>query len=125
MTAPTPADGLRALAGSFAALAGTRFELAVVELREEAERRKELALLAATVGVFATLAALLFAMFVVIVFWDSHRVAAAAGVTTSYLAIALAAFGRLKRRRRESPPPFQGTLAELAQDFETLRGADE
>ena len=122
---PTPAERLRDLAATFAALAGTRVELAIVELREDAERRKELAILAATAGVFLGLAALLFALFIVIVFWDSHRVAAAAAVTALYLAAGLAAFARLQRRRREYPAPFRATLAELAQDLEALRGARE
>ena len=120
-----PLESLRALAGSFMALVGTRVELAVVELREEAERRKEMAVLAAAAGVFLALAALLFALFVVVLFWDSHRVAAAAAVTVVYLGIGLAALARLRRRGKDSPAPFENTLAELAKDVEALRGQHE
>lgn len=118
----TPVQALRALSASFVALLAARVELAVVELREEAERRTELAVLGATAGVFAALAALLFALLVVLLFWETHRVAAAGAVTLAYLAIALAALGRLRRRARESPPPFQATLAELERDVRDLRG---
>jgi uncharacterized membrane protein YqjE len=107
------------------ALMRTRIELAVVEFREERERRKQILLFAVVAAVFVTLAALLFAMFIVVLFWDSHRVAAAAGVTVAYLAIGLGALASLRTRRRELPPPFEATLAELAKDVEALRGGHE
>jgi uncharacterized membrane protein YqjE len=123
--ARTSLESLRALAASLLGLVATRAELAVVELREEAERRKDMAVLAAVAGVFITLAALLFALFIVVLFWDSHRVLAAAGVTLAYLGVGVVALMRLNRRRRESPPPFEATLAELAQDVAALRGRHE
>jgi uncharacterized membrane protein YqjE len=113
------------LAASFLALVRTRVELAVVELQEEGERRKEMLLLAAVGGVFLALAALLFALFVVVACWETHRVAAAGGMTVLYLAIGAYAFVRLRKRAAESPPPFEATLAELRKDLEALRGGDE
>lgn len=118
-------ESLRALAGSFAALVHTRIELAVVELREEGERRKEMAVLAAVAAVFLAMAALLFALFIVFLFWETHRVAAALGVTVVYLGIGLYALSRLKRLGREAPKPFEATLSELAKDVEALRGQHE
>jgi uncharacterized membrane protein YqjE len=115
-------ESLQALAASMLALVRTRLELVAVEFREEGERRKQMALLGIVAGVFFALAALLFAMFIVVLFWDSHRVAAAAGVTVAYLAIALGALASLRSRRRELPPPFEASLAELARDVEALRG---
>ena len=120
-----PSESLQALAASMLALVRTRIELAVVEFREESERRKQILMLGVVAGVFSALAALLFAMFIVVLFWDSHRVAAAAGVTVAYLAIGLGALASLRTRRRELPPPFEATLAELAQDVEALRGGHE
>jgi uncharacterized membrane protein YqjE len=118
-------ESLRALAGSFAALVRTRVELAVLELREEGERRKEMAVLAAIAGMFFMMGAILFAMLIVVIFWDTHRVAAAAGVTIVYLGIGAFALSRLRQRAREAPKPFEATLAELAQDVEALRGRHE
>jgi len=116
---------LRALGGSFVGLLRTRVELAVVELQEEGERRKGMVLLAAVAAIFVTLAALLFALFVVVLFWDTHRVAAAGVMTLLYLAIGAYAFSRLKRRAAESPPPFEATLAELRKDADALKGSHE
>ena len=103
----------------------TRVELAVVELREEGERRKQMLVLAVAAGVFLSLAAGLLALFVVVLFWDTHRLLAAGGVTVAYLAIGIFALLRLKERARNSPPPFEATLTELARDVETLRGRHE
>ena len=122
--APGPLDSLRGLGATFVAMLRTRAELAVVELRQEGERRKQMLVLACAAAVFLTLAAGLFAFFVVLLFWDSHRLLAAGGVTVLYMAIGLYAIARLRRAARESPPPFEATLAELAKDVEALRGGD-
>ena len=120
-----PLASLRSLAATLVAMVHTRVELAVVELREEGERRKRMLVLAVAAGVFLTLAAGLLALFVVVLFWDTHRLLAAGGVTVAYLAIGIFALLRLKEQARNSPPPFEATLAELARDVETLRGHHE
>ena len=105
---------------------GNRAELAMVEFREEADRRKEFLALAAAGAVFLALGLLLAALFVVVCFWDTHRLTALGGVTVLYLAIAAVAFARLRARVEASPPPFEATLRELAADAALLRGkADE
>ena len=120
-----PLDSLRSLGTTFLTLVGARVELAVTEFREEGERRKDMLVVAIVAGVFLTLGALLFALFIVIVFWDEHRVAAAGAVTLAYLGIGAFMVMRLRRLTRESPPPFEATLAEFAKDAQALRGGDE
>jgi uncharacterized membrane protein YqjE len=120
-----PLAALRSLGATFLALLGTRAELAVLELREEGERRKEMLLLAAVAGLFFALGLLLVAFFIVVLFWDTHRLAAVGVVTLVYLAVGALALLRLKEKMRTSPPPFELTLAELAKDAETLRSGDE
>jgi uncharacterized membrane protein YqjE len=122
---PGPLDSLRALGATFLALVGTRVELLVVELREEGERKKEMLVLAGVAAVFLALGLLLLAIFVVVVFWDSHRIAATAAVTMVYLGIGVGALARLKQKVRASPPPFEATLGEFAKDLEMLKARDE
>ncbi len=122
---PGPLDSLRSLGATFLALIGTRAELLVVELREEGERRKEMLVLAGVAAVFLALGLLLAAFFVVVVFWEANRIAAAAAVTVLYLAIGAWALLRLKAKARASPPPFEATLAEFAKDLEMLKARDE
>ncbi|HUL95287.1 MAG TPA: phage holin family protein [Usitatibacter sp.] len=118
-------DSWRPLAGSFAALVRTRLELALLELREDGERRKDTLVAAALGGAFLAMGTMAFTVFVVVLFWDTHRIAAAGGIAVIYLAIGLLALLRAGRLRAEAPPPFQATLAEFARDAEALRGAHD
>ena len=120
-----PLDSLRALGATLAEAVETRIELALVELREEGERRKQMLVLAVTGGLFLAMGLLIAAFLVVVVFWDTHRLAAIAGVTLLYLGIAAAAFLRLREKVRSAPAPFEATLRELAADREMLKGQRE
>jgi uncharacterized membrane protein YqjE len=120
-----PAASLRALGATLLEMLGTRAELAVVELREEGERRKRMLVLALAGALFLALGLLLAAMFVVVLFWDEHRLLALGAVTLLYLGIAAFAFLRLRQEQLAAPPPFEATLRELAADRELLRGGRE
>lgn len=130
MAAVPPASGqeaapsLRRLAARLAALLGTRIELAVVELRQEGERRKDMLVLALVAALFFALALLCASLLVVVAFWETHRLAALASVTAVHGIVAALAVARLQRLQRASPPPFEATLAELARDREALGGSD-
>jgi len=122
--APAPKsafDSLRSLGAILFDAAETRVELALVEFQEGAERRKEQLILVITAGVFGAMGLLLAAFLVVVIFWDTYRLTAIAGVTLLYLGIAAGALLRLRARVRNAPPPFEATLSELAADREMLR----
>ena len=114
-------DSVRALGATLVDAAGTRVELALVELREQGERRKQLAVLAVTGAVFLVMALLLAAFLAIAFFWDTYRIAAIATVTLLYLGIAAAAFLQLRAKARAMPAPFEATLRELAADREMLK----
>jgi uncharacterized membrane protein YqjE len=124
-TSKGPVESLRALGSTVAALAATRAELFAVELREETERRKEILALGAVAAVFLLLGLLLLALFVIIVFWDTHRVAAAGIVTLAYLGIGVLTGLNMRAKARNSPPPFEATRAEFANDLNVLRSGHE
>jgi len=114
-------DAVLRLGGTALALLRTRLELATVEFEEERERATELLVLVLS-GVLLALFALLFAsIFVIAYFWEAYRLWAIAGVTLFYVALAALTFMRLQQRRRDKPPPFAATLAELGQDVSSLR----
>jgi len=123
---PVPPAGLtaslRALGATLAELLAARAELAVVELRQEGERKKEMIALAAAGALFLALGLLVATLFIVVLFWDTHRLAAIGGVAIAYLALSGAAFGRLRRRAATNPPPFEATLREFAADRDMLAG---
>ena len=120
-----PLDSARALGASVLALLSARAELVSIELKEAAERRKRLVTLALVALLFSGCALLLSAFFVVVIFWDSHRVAAVAAVTLVYGVIGVRAAVRFRALLRDSPPPFNATLDEFRHDLEVFRGRDE
>ena len=120
-----PVDSLRALGATIVEALETRVELALVELREEGERRKAMLVLAVTGALFVSMGLLLAAFVFVVFFWDTHRLAAITGVTLLYLGVGAGAFLRLREKARSAPPPFEATLRELAADREMLRGRSE
>jgi uncharacterized membrane protein YqjE len=122
---PGLAGSLRNLGASVLALIRTRIELIATELAEEKERRKEMLVLAVIAALFLALGLLLVAFLVVVLFWDSYRLIAICSVTLLYLGIGAWALLALRRKVRESPPPFAATLAEFDKDLQLLRRRDE
>lgn len=115
-----PAASLRTLAATLVEIIGTRAQLAVVELRQETERRRAILVLAGVAAFFLALAIVLATLFVVVVFWDTHRLAAIGGAALVDLAIAGTAFWTLQVKVATSPPPFEATLREFAADRDLL-----
>ena len=123
-TGNAPAGGLRhALAragGSLLGLVRTRLELASVEYQEAREHAiTRLVLVAVVVTAFA-FALLMASLLVVVLFWDTHRIAALAAVTLGYVVIGVGAWWRLGVESRAAPAPFAATLAELERDGQWL-----
>jgi uncharacterized membrane protein YqjE len=114
-------DALRAIGGTLNEILHIRGALFAVELQEEIERRKQMLVLAALGLAFLHTALLLLTLFVVVVFWDTHRIAAIGAMATLYLACGGAALVRLRHEARASPAPFAATLSELQQDLAGLR----
>ena len=125
MEGPAAAEGvaasLRSIGATLLDMAGTRAELALVEFREEGERRKRMLFLAVAAAAFLAMALLFAGALVVAFFWNSYRLAAIAGVTLVYLGVAAAAAARLAAMARASPPPFEATLRALAADRDLLK----
>jgi uncharacterized membrane protein YqjE len=117
-----PAESLRGLGSTLVELLGTRAELALVELHEEAERRREMLVLGAVAGFFLALGLLVATLFVIAIFWDTHRLAAIGAIGAFDFAAAGIAFRTLRVRIATSPPPFEATLRELAADRDMLAG---
>jgi uncharacterized membrane protein YqjE len=109
-------------AALFASMAHTRLELAVLDIEGS------FAAIAAAFacGVLAAVVAMVAFAFigatVIAVFWDTHRVLAASGVTAGYLLLAGCLALGAQRRWRTRPSVFAGLLRELDRDRAALRG---
>jgi uncharacterized membrane protein YqjE len=103
--------------------ARNRLELLSVEVREEKSRLIEV-LIWASAAIFLGMMALTFISFtIVILFWESARLAALIGISLFYLATAIAAFLGVKSRLTKGPMPFAESLSELDKDKEWVRSA--
>lgn len=102
--------------------AQTRLELLSTEAEEHIVRLSRLCLLAACALLLLTLGVLLATAFVLILFWDTHRLAAAGLLALAYLAggIGIALYAR--KEARAQPRLFAASLAELAKDRKELKG---
>ncbi len=119
-----PRRGLRAataqLAGTLVGLARTRLELAAVEFEEARAQATERLVLVIIAGLCFALAVLMASMLVVVLFWDTHRIAALCGMTIVYALLGLVALWRLNLQKKSEAPAFAATLAELERDREWL-----
>ena len=94
----------------------TRLELVTLEVDEARTRATEQLVLILVAGVFFAFALLAASALVVVLLWDTYRIAALGGVTVAYLVLGLIALWRLSVKRQAGSPPFAGTLAELERD---------
>ena len=104
------------LADSVLALTRTRAELAAVEFAEEGERLKRSAMILVGAVFMLSFALVGVAAWVVVFFWDTHRLEAIAAVTLAFAAIGAGLLWWDFVRVREAPAPFSATLAEFEKD---------
>ncbi|HWQ95364.1 MAG TPA: phage holin family protein [Gammaproteobacteria bacterium] len=127
-TDPEPAPGrttgllsaLQRLLATFTEILHTRIEILSTELEEEGERARQL-LVYGLVSLFFLGLGLLFAtVFIVVAFWETHRLYVLAGFTVFYLGISTIAALVVRHKIRSRPRLFSATLSELAKDRERL-----
>jgi len=119
-----PATGilqsLRNLATTLVALLQNRLELLVTDLEEERVRLLQLLFWAAGALFFFALGVLMITMFVVLMLWDSYRLAGIVVLAAVFLAIGVGlALGVYKLMHRRSRL-FSASLDELAKDKDRL-----
>lgn len=104
------------------AMARTRLELATVELQEETQRLFGYLGLALAAAFLAAGAVTLSVLFVLVLFWDTHRLLAVGGLAILFaLGCAIVAM-QLRSKLAARPPLLGATLAELRKDVEFAKG---
>ena len=111
---------LRNLAATVAEVLQTRLELLANEVEEERLRLLQIVSWAAISMFFLALGILMATLFVVVLFWDTHRVLVTGLLAVLYLGAGVAAGLAARRRARGRSKLFSGSLAELAKDREQL-----
>ncbi|MGZ8274436.1 MAG: phage holin family protein [Burkholderiaceae bacterium] len=120
---PRPGGPVREAVALAAAALVTRGELASLELAEARERAGRWLVIALVATMLLLAALLVGSLWVVSLFWDTHRSAAAAIVALAYALTGGSLLAWLLARLRAAPPLLQATLAELKQDCDAMRGA--
>ena len=112
---------LRGFADGLIGSAHDRLELLAVELHEEKFRLIQIFVWISAIVFLAVLAVVCASMALVVLFWESSRVAVVCSLAGGYfVALIVAAIG-FQRYLKRQPKPFAGTLSELRQDRECIR----
>jgi uncharacterized membrane protein YqjE len=114
-------DSLRRLCAALVATLHTRAELLAREFERERMRVTRLLIIGVGALFFLALGALTFTMFIIVLFWDSQRLAAIGFLTLIYLGIAAGLLIYAKGEAARAARPFAATVAELKKDREQFR----
>jgi uncharacterized membrane protein YqjE len=113
-------ESVKRLVGTLSALVSTRLELLSNELQEERLHLTQMFLFAVLALFCFGLAVLLLTLFIVVLFWDDHRLAALGGLSALFFALGTLAAMLLRSKARTKTKLFSASLAELAKDREHL-----
>ena len=111
---------LRNLVATAVGILQTRLELLATEVEEERLRLLQIALWAVIAVFLLALGILTLTLFVVILFWDTHRVLVTGLLAVLYLVLGAAIGLAARSKARAKSKLFSASLAELAKDREQL-----
>lgn len=99
----------------------SRLQLLSLEVEEGARRLALIGLLALAAAFCVSCAVLFSALLVIVVFWDTHRQAAIAGVALCFLLVGSWLAWLVRARYRQRPKLFSLTIDELRIDRDVLQ----
>lgn len=103
-------------------LARTRLELAGIELQESGRVLLGYLAWGVAAAVLALFALWLVVVFVLVLFWDTHRLAAVGAMALLFILGTVVAAMKLRAGLAARPPLLPATLAELRKDAAALKG---
>ncbi len=118
-------DSARRLLSTLTSIASTRLELLANELHEERLHVEQILLYFFSVLFCFGMVIMLLTVFIVVLFWDSHRLAVLGGLGGVFLVIGILLTRRLQQMAQNKSKLFSVSLAELARDREQLDGSGE
>ncbi|MCX7141660.1 MAG: phage holin family protein [Proteobacteria bacterium] len=112
---------VRHLASSLLAAAQTRLEILATEIEEERVRLEQMLLVALGAVFCLGMGVILSVGFIVVFFWDTHRLAAVGGLAAGFLGAGALLGFVLRDKAKSRPKLFAATRGELAKDRAALR----
>jgi uncharacterized membrane protein YqjE len=116
-------ETLGRLAATLVAMVHTRLELASVEMEEQSQRYLGYLLMSLLAVFLFGIAIVLVALFVIILFWDTHRIAAVLAMAAVFGAAAAVIAMKVKSGFASQPALLSATLGELQKDIDFLKTA--
>lgn len=117
---------VKQLLSTLTSIASTRLELLANELQEERLHLTQMLVLALIALFCFGVGILLLAAFIVVLFWDDHRLAALGALSVLFFALGALMAMLLHGKAQTKPRLFSASLAELAKDREQLKtGPDQ
>ena len=115
---------LKSITALAVAIAHNRLNLLSTDL-EIARERTVSVLIMVLVALFCLcFGVLLLALFVVVIFWDTHRLAALGGVAGLFVLIGAVCLWRVIKALKSMPATFEASLSELAKDYKSLKAEE-
>jgi uncharacterized membrane protein YqjE len=111
---------VKRLLSTLTSIVTTRLELLANELQEERLRLTQMLVFAVFALFSFCMGILLLTVFIVVLFWDDHRLAVLGGLTVLYFALGTLMVLLLRSKARTKSRLFSASLAELAKDREHL-----
>ncbi|OGS74963.1 MAG: hypothetical protein A2Z94_00125 [Gallionellales bacterium GWA2_55_18] len=116
---------VKRFAATLASIVSTRLELLANELQEERLRLTQMLLFALLALFCFGMGLLLLTVFIVVLFWDDHRLAVLGALAVIFFALGSLAAVLLRGKAQEKSGLFSASLAELAKDREQLGASHE
>jgi uncharacterized membrane protein YqjE len=113
-------DSVKRLFVTLAGVVATRLELLANEWQEERLRLVQMLFLALFAFFSFCVGVVLLAIFVVVLFWDEHRLGVLAALSLAFFVSAAWMGVALQNKLRHGSKLFSASLAELAKDRESL-----
>ena len=117
------AETVGRLAATLLAMVQTRMELASVEMEEQSQRYLGYLLMSLLALFLFGIAIVLVALFVIILFWDTYRIAAVLGMAGVFALAAVVIGMKVRSGFASQPALLSATMAELQKDIEFLKTA--
>lgn len=116
---------IRQLLSTVTSIASTRLELLANELQEERLRITQMLLFALFALFCFGIGILLLTAFIVVLFWDDHRLAALGTLSALFLALGALMAMLLRSKAQAKSRLFSSSLAELTEDRKRLSAGNE
>jgi len=113
-------DSLKTLTATVVAMAYNRLHLLSADIEIARERIFSLFITVIVALFFLCFGVLLLSLFIVVIFWDTHRLLALGTVTGLFIGVGSILLIRAMSAIKKMPATFEASLAELAKDHEQL-----